>query len=234
MSELESQLQELSEMTEHPLPDMGAALEAALGDMEPVKTRRPRREFLLFTLISVPFFVVMLVVAGFRSDLEALSSTWVAGLAFLWFATFAASAYLGLVPRPGQVVPRRHQARRFVITASIGLVALGLFATQTVDGSGTYDPTAANVVSHGHFCSIVGLSAGAVPGLLALLFMRRSMAVGRMSMGLALGAAGGALSGLMLLFHCGIAERFHVGLAHGGIVIISALIVAIASRTLLK
>ena len=41
-----------------------------------------------------------------------------------------------------------------------------------------------------------------------------------------LGAAGGSLGGLVLHLHCPIADAWHLGLVHGGVVIIAALISA--------
>lgn len=80
----------------------------------------------------------------------------------------------------------------------------------------------------------MGLGTGILPGVIALIFMRRFVPVGRTAIGLSLGAAGGALGGLALMMHCPISERFHVGLAHGGAIVTSAVFVAGVSQILLR
>jgi hypothetical protein len=42
-----------------------------------------------------------------------------------------------------------------------------------------------------------------------------------------LGAAGGSLGGLVLHLHCPIADRWHLGLVHGGVVVLAAVLAAV-------
>lgn len=223
------------DVPERAAPPMGSALSAAIDNIQPVHTRNPKREFLLFIGLSLPFFALMIVLLGTRKDLPNLSPLWIGGVALVWCTSYAASAYIGFVPAKGHVAPRSRTSRQIVAASSFVVIALGLFATQTVEGvSITYPSTVANVVSHAGNCSLMGFSSAIVPGIIALLLMRRFVPVGRTSIGLSLGAAGGSLSGLALLLHCPISERFHVGLVHGGAIITAAVFVAGASQVLLR
>ena len=216
-------------------PPMSAALAAAVKNPKPVPLRRPLRDLGVFLALSLPMLVVMVAVMGIRRDLTQLSPMWVGSIALLWFTSFAASSYLGFVPAKGHVLPRTRTIYEVVAVASMVLISIGLFAFQSATSETfTYSATAANVVSHGATCSIIGVTAGIVPGLVALFLMRRFVPVGRLSVGLSLGAAGGSLSGLILHLHCPVTERFHVGLIHGGCLVLSALFVAGASQVLLR
>lgn len=216
-------------------PPMCAALSAAMDELEPVGTRKPMREFLLFIGLSLPFFALVVAMLGTRPDLPDLSPLWIGGVSLVWIASYAASAYLGFIPAKGHVSPRARSCRQVVAAISLVVVALGLFATQSVEGvSMTYPSTVANVVSHAGACSMMGFGSAILPGIIALLVMRRFVPVGRTSIGLSLGAAGGSLAGLALLLHCPISERFHVGLIHGGAVAMAAIFVAGVSQILLR
>jgi hypothetical protein len=233
MSDEEQRLQDGMEVPK--TPPMGPALCAAVDDLKPVATRRPKREFILFVALSLPFFALMVAILGTRADLPSLSPLWIGGVSLVWIVSYAASAYLGFVPAKGHVAPRSRTCRQIVAALSLVVVALGLFATQTVEGaSTTYPSTMANVVSHAGACSMMGFGSAILPGIIALLVMRRFVPVGRASIGLSLGAAGGSLSGLALLLHCPISERFHVGLVHGGAVVTAAIFVAGVSQILLR
>ncbi len=226
---------ELADLPPISVPPMSEALRAAVQDASPVSLRRPLRELGVFLIFSVPLFALLLASMGFRRDLTGLSPLWVGSVALVWLAGFAASAYIGFVPAKGHIRPRSQSAYRIVIVASLLLISIGLFATQSVSGhSMTYPATVSNVLAHAPKCSMMGITAGIVPGLLALVLMRRFVPIGAISVGLSLGAAGGCLSGLVLHLHCPISERFHVGLVHGGCLVLSALFVAGASRVLLR
>jgi hypothetical protein len=84
-------------------------------------------------------------------------------------------------------------------------------------------------------CLLIGLVGAIVPAALAALALRGVVPVGRRWVAAALGAAGGALGGLVLHGHCPITERFHVGLVHGGVVLVAAavavLVVTVSGAT---
>jgi len=216
------------------VPPMGAALSAAIADAKPVPLRRPLKDFGIFLILSIPVLALMLAAMGLRRDLSGLSPTWVASVGLVWLTSFVVSSYFGFVPAKGHIRPRSQNIYQIVAASSLLLISLGLFATQSATGmSMTYSASLQTVMAHAPTCSIMGVTAGVLPGLVALVLMRRYIPVGRWSIGLSLGAAGGSLSGLVLHMHCPITERFHVGLIHGGCVVLSALFVAGAAQILL-
>ncbi len=225
----------IADLPELPVPPMGAALSAALESVTPVPLRKPRRDVALFALLSIPFFATMILVMGLRRDLSGLNPLWLGGVFLVWITSFAASAYLGFVPAKGHIAPRSRSIWQIIAASSAVVISVGLLATQNVQGvSSTYPSTLENVISHAGYCSSMGFSMGIFPGILALLLMRRFVPVGRISIGLSLGAAGGSLGGLALLLHCPITERFHVGIVHGTCIVTSALFVAGVSQILLR
>lgn len=222
------------ELPEVRVPPMSALLRDAIENAEPVKLRRPWRDLGVFLALSIPVMAIVAIMTGIRADLSELRPLWFAGVALVWLVSFGAASYLGFVPAKGHVSPRSRSIYEIVAAASAVVVAVGLFATQSASGSVTYPATFENVMAHATGCSVMGVGVGILPGLVTLLFMRRFIPVGRISIGLSLGAAGGSLAGLVLHLHCPVAERFHVGLVHGGCLVISALFVAGASQILLR
>jgi hypothetical protein len=65
-----------------------------------------------------------------------------------------------------------------------------------------------------------------VPVVVGALFLRGALPVSSRWIAAALGAGGGCLGGLVLHLHCHIADGLHVGVIHGGVVIIAALLSA--------
>jgi len=223
------------ECPDRPAPAMSAALREAIANAKPVKMRRPMRDLGVFLGLSIPMLVVAAALMGVRRDISEISPLWVGSIGLVWLASFTASSYLGFVPAKGHVRPRSQSIYKLVAAASFLIISVGLFATQSATSTSiTYPATFSNVVAHAPGCSMMGVTAGILPGLIALLLMRRYVPVGRLSVGLSLGAAGGSLSGLILHLHCPISERFHVGFVHGGCLVLSALFVAGASQVLLR
>ncbi len=225
----------LAQLPELATPPIGKKLSEQIEAMEPVDMRRPMREFALFVAISVPFVVLVIFATGTRSDLPSLSPLWLGSVALVWFVSYLAAAYIGFVPAKGHVAPRSRTIRQVVGASAVVMMTLGIFATQTVHGiSKIYPSTVENFVSHAGACAVFGFGSGIIPGVFALILMRRFVPVGRASIGLSLGAAGGSLAGLALLMHCPIAERFHVGLVHGAAIVTAAIFVAGVSQMLLR
>ena len=78
----------------------------------------------------------------------------------------------------------------------------------------------------GHGCLELGVATALVPVVAGALFLRRALPVGSRWVAAALGAGGGCLGGLVLHLHCPITDAPHVGLVHGGVVVVSALLAA--------
>jgi hypothetical protein len=70
--------------------------------------------------------------------------------------------------------------------------------------------------------------------VLGTLFLRGAAPVGARWVGWALGAGGGALGGLLLHLHCSIADRLHMGLIHGGVVVLGGAFAALLVDRLLR
>jgi len=82
-------------------------------------------------------------------------------------------------------------------------------------------------------CMGLGVATALVPVVLGALVLRGALPVGSRWAAAGLGAAGGSLGGLVLHLHCPIVDGWHLGIAHGGVVAVSAaLAAALASRRL--
>jgi negative regulator of sigma F NrsF-like protein len=81
-------------------------------------------------------------------------------------------------------------------------------------------------VTRGYGCLRTGVEAAIVPIVLGTIFLRRALPVGSRWVAAAFGAGGGSLGGLVLHLHCPITEGIHVGLVHGGAIVVAALIAA--------
>jgi len=72
----------------------------------------------------------------------------------------------------------------------------------------------------------IALGLAIVPVVIGAVFLRGALPVGSRWVAASLGAGGGALGGLMLHVHCPITDTLHVGIIHGGVVGIAALVAA--------
>jgi len=79
---------------------------------------------------------------------------------------------------------------------------------------------------HGHTCLELGLATALVPVVAGAIFLRGALPVGSRWTAASLGAGGGCLGGLVLHLHCRVADKLHVGLIHGGVVVVAALLAA--------
>jgi hypothetical protein len=68
------------------------------------------------------------------------------------------------------------------------------------------------------------LATAFVPVVAGVLALRGAVPVGSRWIAAALGAGGGCLGGLVLHVHCHVADGVHVGLVHGGVVIVASLL----------
>jgi hypothetical protein len=90
-----------------------------------------------------------------------------------------------------------------------------------------YPETAENLVRHGHWCLRWGLITAVVPIGLAALLLRGTIPEGARWGAAAIGTAGGGLGGLFLHLKCPISDRLHMGLVHGGVVVVAACLAAL-------
>jgi len=211
-------------------PALSPELESELGALVPIKTRAPQRQLAGIVALSLMYASGLVALAGLRRDLGAMPLGHLIGFAALWLVSFAAITWLVIVPVRGQIMPRARLAAVVAGAAAAMLISGGLFLPRSAPGLSTvYTPTVSAVVDHSG-CLRWGLLGAALPILLAAFAVRGSVPVSSRFAAAALGASGGALGGLVLQFHCPITERFHVGLVHGGLVILAALVAVLAAQ----
>ena len=205
-------------------PPLSASLEAELRSLAPVKTRRPLHQLAVLVSVSLIYGASLVFFLTMRDDMEDLPMYWLAAVAVGWLFGFLVPCYLALVPRPGTMTPRIRLAAIVVVIASIGFVTLGLLVHPM-------SPTLSQTYGwerfgRGHTCLEIGLASALVPVVVGAIFLRGALPVGSRWVAAALGAGGGCLGGLVLHLHCNVADGLHVGLIHGGVVVLSALLSA--------
>jgi hypothetical protein len=205
-------------------PPIAPALEAMLDGLAPVAPRRPWRDLGKVGGLSLAYGAALLAVLTVRRDVDGIPTWWIVSHAIAWSTGFVGLAYVAIVPRRGAVMPRWRSVGLGTALVCLGFVAAGLFMppepspdTRLLDLS---------TLHRGHACLEIGLATAIVPILLGALVLRGALPVGARWTAAGLGAAGGSLGGLVLHLHCPIADRWHLGLVHGGMVILAAVIAA--------
>ncbi len=220
---------ELAKLPPPPPPALGEDLEAELGKLAPVRTRRPLQHLLVLGALSLLYGAVLVVVLSTRRDMSELPMGWLAGVALGWLFGFLVPSYFALVPRPGTMAPRWKVAAIAGVVAAVGFVSLGLAVHPMGAASEIYG---VDRFGEGHTCLEIGLATALVPVVIGAIFLRGALPVGSRWIAAALGAGGGCLGGLVLHLHCHIADGLHVGVIHGGVVVVAALLsAAIVPRT---
>jgi len=200
-------------------PPMSPMLEAELAQLAPVATRRPVRQIALLVALSLAYGAGVLAMLAMRIDARELPMGWLVGAALAWLIGFVVPLYLATVPRRGAVMPRWKLAAAAALIGSIGFIALGL----TIHPSGPSSVTLGwEHFGRGAGCLGVGIATALVPVVGGAIFLRGALPVGSRWIAAALGAGGGCLGGLVLHLHCHVADGLHVGVIHGGVVIVAA------------
>lgn len=204
-------------------PALSPALEAELASLTPMPPRRPRRQLAILVGISLVYGAGFITALSMRSDMAELPTSWLIATAVAWLVGFAVPCYLALVPKSGSMMPRRRWAATSAIVTSIVFVALGLIVHPSGETSLHYGTER---FLHGHRCLELGLAAALVPVTVGAVLLRGALPVSSRWIAAALGAGGGCLGGLVLHLHCRVADGLHVGLIHGGVVVVAALLSA--------
>lgn len=220
---IEDPIDELAALPAFTPPPIGTALEGELANLDKVPMRRPLRQLAILIALSVVYATGLVVVLATRGDMHELPMGWIAGAAIGWLFGFLVPSYLALVPRKGAVTPRWQPAAVAAVIASIGFVSLGLVIHPMGDSSVAYGW---EHFGRGHTCLEIGLATALVPVVVGAIFLRGVLPVGSRWIAAALGAGGGCLGGLVLHLHCDIADGLHVGIVHGGVVVVAALLSA--------
>jgi len=216
----------LADLAAHPPapPAMSGAFDAVLAELAPVAARRPWRHAAIVGTVALAYAGGLLAVIAMRRDLHELPMGWLVGVGILWLAGFVVPSTLALVPRAGHIAPRWRAAAIVSVVSSALFVVLGLLVHPSGPSSGYLGPE--NFI-RGHGCLELGLATAIAPALLGAIFLRGSLPVRSRWVAAALGAGGGSLGGLVLHLHCRIADGMHVGLVHGGVVVVGALLAAL-------
>jgi tetratricopeptide (TPR) repeat protein len=214
-----------------PPPAPSGELRRAVDGMKPVRTRSRFGAAAVVALVGLVGPVIALVRGPLRRDLPGLPVGWLIAAAALWGAAFALSLAAALVPRRGDVLPAPGRASRVATVATAGLALFALAATIDVPGLSMSPGDRGWTLFDSclHCIGTVGQVAIVVL-IVGLLALRRLVPVGGSRIGMALGAGGGALGGLLLVFICPFATTTHVVLGHVGGVLLAALVGAILMR----
>lgn len=215
------QLAGLAELALPTPPPLSPLLEAELRQLAPVAPRRPLRQLAALVAISLIYGAGLVVALAMRHDLSELPMYWLVGVGLAWLAGFVVPMYFATVPPPGKVLPRWGLAAIAALAVSATFVCLGL----AVHPAGT-SSTHLDHFSQGLGCLKVGLATALVPVVVGAIFLRGALPVGARWTAAALGAGGGSLGGLVLHLHCQVVDGVHVGLVHGGVVVVAALLAA--------
>jgi hypothetical protein len=204
-------------------PALGPELEAELGKLAPVATRRPMRQLVLLLGASMIYGAALLALLTVRHDAGELPIAWLVGGGIAWLVGFVVPCYLALVPGAGSMLARQRYAAIAAIAVAIAFVVMGMMIHP--DGPSSTQYGAARFI-YGHWCLELGLATALVPVLLGTMFLRGALPVGSRWVAAALGAGGGSLGGLVLHFHCRITDPLHTGVIHAGVVTVAALLAA--------
>jgi uncharacterized membrane protein YqjE len=209
-------------------PPMSDELAGELAELQPTRTRAPVRQSAVVIVVSLLYGGAILAVLGLRHDFGEVPRMWLVGGGALWLASFGALTWMVVVPPREQVIPRWRWAAALAALMAVTLVAVGILRPESLAHVGThYDVSSEGWFDRSGRCLRWGLTAAVVPIALTALVVRGTLPVGSRWAAAAVGAAGGSLGGLMLHMHCPINERFHIGLAHGGVVLVAAVIAAL-------
>lgn len=206
-------------------PAPGARLTAALAATRSVEPRRPADTFAFTLVVSViAATVAYSVLGGPRDDLAALPRAAFVSVIGLCGVAFAIALFLALVPARRQVLPRARLAGRVgvagALTAALAHVVFAALAP--ADPVATAATGATALLRQIGACIALGATAAFVPATLALLMLRRTIGLGGVALGAAIGGAAGALGGLFLHVRCDIPGVLHAAVAHGPAILLPA------------
>jgi Negative regulator of sigma F len=200
-------------------PPLSVLLEGELANLKAVAPRRPLRQLAILAIASLAYAGLLLAFLSLRADLGELPRAWIVGAGSAWFLGFGLAMYFALVPRAGSMTPRWNAAIVTTAITSVAFIALGL--GMHPDGANSLHYGMPRLL-HGHGCLWLGLATALVPIVLGAIFLRGAVPVYSRWIAAVLGAAGGCLGGLLLHMHCRIADGPHIGIIHGGVVVIAA------------
>jgi hypothetical protein len=207
-----------------PVPPPSAALMAAMRPGQVVAGRNPGRAFAVVLVVSLAALAVHLHNQQVRRDFDALPSWWLWTLAVAWLAVFVAPLAIVLVPARRSLLPSAGAVR--LATLAVPMLAIAMTTVFRIDVPPTTKllTDRADIIAELEWCLVGGLELIVAPFALGVFILGRScLPVHRRWLGAALGAANGALAGLMLHLACGVGGALHTGVAHGGHAVLGAI-----------
>ncbi|GAB4542936.1 MAG: hypothetical protein Tsb0020_55080 [Haliangiales bacterium] len=210
-------------------PPLSAEFEAEITQLRPAAPRQPRRQFSVVALLSLLYGGFLVVMTDLRPDIDELPMLGVLTYSAVWLMSFLIITWLVLIPGRGRVMPNWRYAGVSAAIAVATFVAAGFLLPFGGPDSVTLAPL--DSLINGHKCLIWGTITSLVPIALGSLLLRGSVPVGSRWAGAGLGAAGGSLGGLMLHLHCPVADPLHLGVIHGGVVLVASVIGAVLLPT---
>ncbi len=216
----------LRALGQHSAPALAPELEAELAALQPVRLRRPRREWTIALVASLAWVAALVGGFGLRGDLPALPETWLLAHGAIWLLGFATLAWLALVPRSGAVMPRARVAGMCAAGAVVLYVAVGLLFAGASPASFSPPNTLESLLHFGLGCLTMGTFTAVLPIVVLSLLLRGRVPLSSRWAAAAVGAAGGCVGGLFLHLRCPVATALHLGVAHAGVVLLSALLAA--------
>ena len=204
-------------------PPPARALMDAVQSMKPVRTRTRFGAFAAVALGGLVAPAAVLTHHAMRRDLGALPLGWVITAAALWGIAFASSLAAALIPARGDVLVPPARASSVGGLALAALLTFSLLASVQAPGA-SLRPQDAHLTLLGSclHCGTFVLEMAAPFLLLGFIALRRLTPGGGARVGLALGAAGGAMGGLVLHFICPFAGAAHVTGGHVGGALVAA------------
>lgn len=203
-------------------PPIGGPLAAELAQLTAVASRRPLLQLALLLVASLVYAAAILAVQHTRVDLGELPVPWLIAVGLAWLAGFVIPSALALVPGRA-MLPRWHAAAWSAIAASVVLPTIGL----TLHASG---PSSSHLgwghIAEGLGCLAWGLVVACVPIVIGARLLRGALPTRSRWTCAALGAGAGSMGGLVLHVHCPVADPAHLGLIHGGVVVVAAALAA--------
>lgn len=205
-------------------PPPSAALEQLVAAGKPVRMRRPLLAWLATLAAAFVYGAMFFSISYERPDMPFLSRALLGVSVAAWGGAFLLATWLALVPRRGQVLLDGVRAFRVGLGLLLALLLTSAFVV--VDAEGHSQAPSADLGSAWH-CGRFAIVAWLM--LMAVTFrsVRDASLATPWQVGAIIGLAGGALSGLLLVFRCPIGGAAHVVMGHFGGMALAAVLGAV-------
>lgn len=211
-------------------PDANALIDELVGDLVPVQPLRWQAPALGVLTAMAIGLVLLAVVFGLRADLMSgkVDAAFLLSSGLLACLTAASvHAVIGMA-RP-QVGATRHGLLWAVAMAALlpGSAAVIAFLDWLQAGAVAVDMSEAT-------CLAAGVGLGMLVGVVLVGWLRRGAPTSLEHAGWLVGLASGAAGTFVYSLHCPHDDILHVGLWHGGAVVVSALVGRVAVPSLIR